>query len=166
MSSLTKALAGAALLLPLLALPSGAASGGGCAPAKHVGGEWRSYGHDQSNTRTQPAEKTIGQVEAALLSPAWTFSASTGGGDGDFTGTPTIADGCMYIASNNGWIFAANADTGAKVWSTHLAEGGINSSVTVQDGQAYVAVSRVGSPFVAALDQKQVDRITSFFGMR
>ena len=155
MSSLTKALAGAVLVLPLLALPSGAASAAACAPAKHVGGEWRSMGHDLSNTRTQPAEKTIGRVEAALLAPAWSFSASAAGGSGDFTGTPVIADGCMYVGSNNGWVFAANADTGEKVWATHVSEeGGINSSVTVQDGQVYAAVARVGSPFVTALDQK------------
>jgi polyvinyl alcohol dehydrogenase (cytochrome) len=112
-------------------------------------------GHDQSNTRTQPAEKTIGQVEAALLAPAWSFSASAAGGSGDFTGTPVIADGCMYVGSNDGWVFAANADTGAKVWATHVTDaGGINSSVTVQDGQVYAAVARVGSPFVTALDQR------------
>jgi polyvinyl alcohol dehydrogenase (cytochrome) len=155
MSGLTKALASAALLLPLLALPSSAASAAGCAPAKHAGGEWRSYGHDLSNTRSQPAEKTIGPLEAALLAPAWTFSASKAGGSGDFTGTPTIADGCLYVGSNDGWVFAANADTGDKVWSTHVTdEGGINSSVTVQDGQVYAAVARVGSPFVTALDQR------------
>jgi polyvinyl alcohol dehydrogenase (cytochrome) len=154
MRGLTKALGSAVLLLPLLALPSSAAGAPSCAPAKHAGGEWRSYGHDLSNTRSQPAEQTIGQVEAALLSPAWTFSASGAGGAGDFTGTPTIADGCLYMASNEGWVFAANADTGAKVWSTQLKDGGINSSVTAHDGQLYVAVSRVGSPYVAALDQK------------
>jgi polyvinyl alcohol dehydrogenase (cytochrome) len=154
MSRLRTGLTAAALLLPLLALPSSAAAAS-CAPAKHAGGEWRSYGHDQQNTRTQPAEKTIGPGEAALLSPAWTFSAAAAGGSGDFTGTPTIADGCLYIGSNDGWVFAANADTGAKVWATHVTEdGGINSSVTVQDGQVYAAVARVGSPFVTALDQR------------
>jgi polyvinyl alcohol dehydrogenase (cytochrome) len=155
LSNLTKALAGAALVLPLLALPSSAAGGAKCAPVKHAGGDWPSYGHDLSNTRTQPDEKTIGPVEAALLAPAWSFSASSAGGSGDFTGTPTIVDGCMFIASNDGWVFSANADTGAKVWATHVSnEGGITSSVTVQDGQAYVAVSRVGTPYVAALDER------------
>ena len=153
MRRVTKGAWAAALMLPLVAVPSSAAASG-CAPAKHVGGEWRSYGHDAANSRSQPAEKTIGAVEAALLSPAWTFSASDAGGSGDFTGTPTIADGCLYMGSNNGWVFAANADTGKKVWATDLKEGGINSSVTVQDGRVYAAVSRVGSPYVVALDQK------------
>ena len=141
------------LLVGLLALPTEAA-GATCGAAGHVGGEWRSYGHDQQNSRSQPAEKTIGLAEAALLAPVWTFSAQAAGGNGDFTGTPTIADGCLYMGSNAGWVFAANADTGEKAWATKLVNGGgINSSVTVQDGQVYVSVARVGSPYVAALDQ-------------
>lgn len=148
------ALAVTALALPLFALPSSGATPA-CAPAKHAGGEWRSYGHDLQNTRSQPAEKTIGPVEAALLAPAWTFSASDAGGSGDFTGTPTVADGCLYVGSNDGWVLAANADTGEPVWATELpGGGGVNSSVTVQSGQVYVGVARVGSPYVAALDQR------------
>lgn len=147
-------LAAAVLPLPLLALPSSGATPG-CAPAKHVGGEWRSYGHDQQNSRSQPAEKTIGPLEAALLAPAWTFSASSAGGSGDFTGTPTIADGCLYVGSNDGWVFAANADTGEPVWATQLpGGGGVNSSVTVHAGRVYAGVARVGSPYVVALDQR------------
>ena len=153
MSRLPKALGAVALLLPLLALPS-AAAGPGCAPAKAAGGEWRSYGHDPQNTRTQPAEKTIGASNVTTLAPAWTFSADDAGGSGDFTGTPTIADGCLFMGSNDGWVFAANADTGKKVWSTNLKEGGINSSVTVDAGRVYVSVARVGTPYVAALDQR------------
>jgi len=95
MRALRGLLAAAVVSVPLLALPSSAAPLPGCAPAKHAGGEWRSYGHDLQNTRSQPAEKEIGPLQAAQLAPAWTFSASTAGGSGDFTGTPTIADGCL-----------------------------------------------------------------------
>lgn len=154
MSRRTALLGSVILFLSLLVLPTQAV-GAACAAARHIGGEWRSYGHDQLNSRSQPAEKTIGPTEAALLTPEWTFSAQAAGGDGDFTGTPTIADGCLYVASNAGWVFAAQADTGQKIWATKLKSGGgVNSSVTVQDGQVYVSVARVGSPYVAALDQR------------
>ena len=74
MTRLRTGLTAAALLLPLLALPSSAAAAS-CAPAKHAGGEWRSYGHDQQNTRTQPAEKVhTGASSAASLGPI-AFSA-------------------------------------------------------------------------------------------
>jgi polyvinyl alcohol dehydrogenase (cytochrome) len=136
----------------------------------HPGGDWRMYGHDLSNTRAQPAEHTIGTLQAPLLAPAWTFSSTAAGGSGDFTGTPTVADGCVYVGSNDGWLFAMNADTGALVWKTKVPTGGgINSSVTVPgDGRIYAAVSHAAShaqaggqctgqkcagPYLIALDQ-------------
>ena len=136
----------------------------------HPGGDWRMYGHDQANTRAQPSEHTIGQLQATQLAPAWTFSSTQAGGSGDFTGTPTVADGCVYVGSNDGWVFAMNADTGALVWKRQVPAGGsINSSVTVPgDGRVYAAVSHAAShsqgggqctgqkclgPYVVALDQ-------------
>jgi len=110
----------------------------------HPGGDWRSYGHDSSNTRAQPAEHTIGRLQAPRLAPAWTFSSTAAGGSGDFTGTPIVADGCVYAGSNDGWIFAMNADTGALVWKQRVpAGGGINSSVTVSgDGPPFLTRHR------------------------
>src|SRR4051794_39408160 len=129
---------------------------GKCASAHHAGGDWSSYGHDLANTRSQPAEKTLTTTVVPTLTKAWAFSASQGGGDGDFTGTPVISGGCMYIASTSGWVFAVNADTGQKVWSTKVDKDGseITSSPTVADGQVFVAVGRTGKPYVASLDQR------------
>lgn len=119
----------------------------GCAVADHPGGEWTSYGRDQANTRTQEAEATIGPLQAATLEPVWTLSTSeaTGGTGGDITGTPTVADGCMFVGTNGGWVIAADADSGAVAWTAEVPKGGaINSSVTVADGVVYAAVSRAG----------------------
>src|SRR3954451_15468745 len=131
------------------------AARGHCAPRHHAGGEWRSYGHDLSNTRSQPAEHTIGRTEAPTLHKAFSVSASQAGGDGDFTGTPVVADGCLFMASTSGWVFAVNADTGEKVWATHLDKNaGVTSSPFVSEGQVFVAVGRTGKPYVAALDEQ------------
>ena len=119
----------------------------GCAVAVHPGGEWSSYGRDQTNTRTQEAETTIGPLQAATLEPAWTLSTNeaTGGAGGDITGTPTVADGCLFVGTNGGWIIAADADSGAVAWTAQVPKGGaINSSVTVADGVVYAGVSRAG----------------------
>ena len=104
-----------ALVLPTLlaATPPAPAT---CAPAAPTGGEWRAYGHDLSNTRFQDEEHSIGPLEAATLAPVWTFSSTAAGGEGDFAGTPVVADGCVFVASSRGWVFAMNADTGALVW--------------------------------------------------
>jgi polyvinyl alcohol dehydrogenase (cytochrome) len=126
-----------------------------CAPARPAAGEWRSYGHDLANTRSQPKEHVITPLKAATLHKAFAFSASDGGGDGDFTGTPAIADGCLFVSSNSGWVFAANADNGASVWSAHVADGDeITGSAAVRGGRVYVAVQHPNGPYVAALDEK------------
>jgi polyvinyl alcohol dehydrogenase (cytochrome) len=137
-----------------------------CGPTTGVtGGEWRKYGHDWSNTRHQDKEATITVAKAPTLAPAWTFSSVGSGGAGDFTATPVIADGCLYAGSNSGWVYALNADTGELVWKVQLPlGGGINSSLTVDGGVIYAAVSRTGrtsgctgdscqGPYVVALDQ-------------
>jgi polyvinyl alcohol dehydrogenase (cytochrome) len=155
--------AGLALLFPSAVVINSAAQAAGskaaaghCAPKKHPGGEWRMYGHDLDNTRSQPAEKTIGPVQAATLTKSFSVSASQAGGDGDFTGTPVIADGCLFMASTSGWVFAVNADTGKKVWATQVDKDGasITSSAFVGDGQVFVAVGRTGKPYVASLDER------------
>jgi polyvinyl alcohol dehydrogenase (cytochrome) len=137
----------------------------GCAPVGVPGGEWRTYGHDLSNTRHQPRERAIAHADVPFLRPAWTFSSAAAGGAGDFTGTPIIADGCMYLGSNSGWVFAVNADTGALVWKAQVPAGGIiNSTVAVADGRVIASMSRPApppgctgpdcvGPYVAAFDQ-------------
>jgi outer membrane protein assembly factor BamB/plastocyanin len=123
----------AAIVAAALALAAAPASAeadvpAGCATVESPGGDWRSYGHDFANTRFQDAEKSISPADVPLLSPAWTFSTVQGEGDqrseGDITGTPVVADGCVYAATNRGWIFAVNADTGAEVWRAKLPKGG------------------------------------------
>src|SRR4051794_22873940 len=106
----------------------------GCAAPSATGGEWRTFGGDLSNTRNQHDEKVISAADVPSLTSAWVFSSVANGGAGDFTGTPIVADGCMYIASTRGWVFAVNADTGKLVWKAQLPHGGgVNSSVAVAD---------------------------------
>ena len=152
--------AGIALLVPSAVVVNNAAEAaaksGHCAPAKSAGGDWPMYGHDFANTRSQPKEKTIGPVQAATLTKSFSVSASQAGGDGDFTGTPVIADGCLFMASTSGWVFAVNADTGQKVWATQVDKDGseITDTPMVAEGQVFVAVGRTGKPYVASLDEK------------
>src|SRR4051794_13471431 len=106
----------------------------GCAAPSLTGGEWRTYGGDLANTRNQHDEKVISAADVPTLQSAWVFSSVENGGSGDFTGTPIVADGCMYIASTRGWVFAVNADTGKLAWKRQLPYGGgVNSTVAVAD---------------------------------
>jgi polyvinyl alcohol dehydrogenase (cytochrome) len=138
-----------------------------CGPTTGVaGGEWRTFGHDDANTRHQDRERVISPGDAATLSPAWSFSTLKAGGEGDITGTPIVADGCTYVATNRGWVFSLNADTGALVWKAKVPYGGgVNSTPGVGGGRVYVEVSRTSAatgcpagdpcigPYVVALDQ-------------
>jgi outer membrane protein assembly factor BamB/plastocyanin len=136
----------------------------GCGPVGVTGGDWKSYGHDLSNTRNQDHERAISVADVPTLAPAWTFSANNAGGAGDFTGTPAVADGCVFAGSNGGWVFALNADTGNAVWKAQVPRGGlINGSVSVDGGTVYAAVSKTSrssgctsncvGPYVVAFDE-------------
>jgi len=149
--ALVMALVSPSVALSLVTLPRMVTAATTCAPAVHPGGEWRSFGHDLSNTRTQDQETVISTSNAPRLAPAWTFQSK---GQGDFTGTPVIADGCVFAGSNNGWVYALNADSGDVVWRTQVTtQGGVNSSVSVTNGMVFTTVSVVGQPFIAALDE-------------
>jgi polyvinyl alcohol dehydrogenase (cytochrome) len=143
--ALALALAAAAALAPAgAAAASRVAKGAECGPRSAAGGEWRSYGHDYANTRSQPHEKVISPGDAPLLTPAWTFSTTDAGGQGDITGTPIVDDGCVYTATTEGWVFAVNADKGKVVWKRELPYGGgVNGSLAVRDGRVYAIVSRL-----------------------
>ena len=139
---------------PARAGSASAAALPGCAAADHPGGDWAYYGADRSNTRSQPAESVITPTRVPTLAPAFRFSARDGGGRGDFTGNPVVVDGCLYVASTGGWVFALNADTGEKVWATELPAGSrVYGSAAVSGGRVYLGVSRSNSPYAAALDQ-------------
>ena len=149
----------------LSTLPTTASARPSCAKKNHPGGEWRTYGHDLSNTRTQPREKKIKPSNAASLEPKWVFDTTSQEGvldGGGFQNTPVVADGCLYAATSSGWVFAINPDTGKTVWGTPLiGQGGgaliggvIVGSPTVTHGMVFLAVSRPGAPYVAALDQR------------
>lgn len=144
MIGLRAALAAAMLSGSVIAPAAGVLSG--CA-APGSGGEWRSYGGDLANTRSQPQETTIGAANVSTLEAAWTFP----GGAGSIQSTPAIADGCLYVATDLGEVFALDAETGAVRWTADL-DGGI-FSLTVRDGRVYGLVNRVGSPYAVALDQ-------------
>jgi len=140
--ALTRALPAVVCLLLALAAPASAAeSMPGCAQPDHKGGDWKTYGKDWANSRTQQQEKVISIPDVPTLASQWVFSSQAAGGEGDFTGTPTVSNGCMYVASTRGWVFAVNADTGKLAWKYQLPYGGsVNSTVTVADREVKQAV--------------------------
>src|SRR5437763_1079752 len=85
-------------------LTSATAATGCAGPAP--GGNWPSYGHDLRNTRNQPDEHKIGTSNVTSLAPAWKFSIASAEGKGNFQSTPVIANGCVYVGTSEGSVFA------------------------------------------------------------
>ncbi|HEX9713011.1 MAG TPA: PQQ-binding-like beta-propeller repeat protein [Actinomycetota bacterium] len=144
------------LIIGLLAsVSAGSAAIAGCAAPDHPGGEWPIYGHDLLNHRNQTAENTIGIDNVEQLEPAWIFNVAAGGGVGTIEASPIVADGCVYVSTQGGWIFALNADTGTVVWSKQM--GSTVTTLSVANGRVFADVSFPNEPVMAALDQETGD---------
>lgn len=117
-----------------------------CTADEHPGGAWPSLNGDLRNTRSQPAETTIGAEDATQLRPAWSFSGSQVGAPGGMRSTPVVAGGCVYLGLGQGYlgdqgdIVALDADTGEIVWHTQL-DGSV-LGLAVHDGLVYATPSR------------------------
>src|SRR2546426_12727283 len=94
------AMAAIALAVPASAPPA-------CRSSSTPGGDWRSYGHDAGNTRTQHAETALSPASAPGLTASWVFStASAGDVSGAVNSTPIVADGCVFVGSGGGVVYA------------------------------------------------------------
>src|SRR5690242_2327585 len=71
-----------------------------CTSGATDGGDWPVYGHDLANTRSQPAESTIGVDNAGSLAKQWVFDAVDATGAGEVDSTPIVAAGCVFITSS------------------------------------------------------------------
>jgi outer membrane protein assembly factor BamB len=153
-----------ACALAVLAAPASALADGACDKPADPAGEWPSYGHDLSISRSQPAEKVIGTANAGALKPAFVFEAP-----GFVQGTPIVDGGCMFVFSqgsnaagplaNVAVLTALDAKTGAKLWSTphnvgRGAYGGAAVGSPALFGDLVIAsISKEGAPYLAAFDR-------------
>lgn len=153
------------------ALVAGLALIGAAAPAaiadsgtQPANREWPVYGANLANTRTAPGGPTPAQ--AASLHAAWSDTFY----DGDFTGTPVVFGGVVFVGSNGGVVRAIEAVSGGSVkpgtvlWSAKVP-GPVNGSLAVappdpaselsgtdDPATVFVPVARQGSPELVALN--------------
>jgi outer membrane protein assembly factor BamB len=64
----------------------------------------------------------------------WTFQTG-----GPITSSPAVAAGMVFVGSSDGYLYAVNATTGAKVWSSWV--GTSAGSPTLTNGRIFVASS-------------------------
>jgi outer membrane protein assembly factor BamB len=122
-----------------------------CGTTPPSASDWAAYGKDATNSRHQDSGPT--SAEVPLLRPIWTFSVADAGGQGDITGTPIVAGGCVFVGTNRGWVLAFDKISGESRWTTQLpAGGGINSTVAFHEGRVFAHVSVEGAPYLVGLD--------------
>jgi outer membrane protein assembly factor BamB/plastocyanin len=132
----------------------------GCADPDAADGEWPFYSGVLTGHREQAKEKAINISDVAKLGVAWQRKAPDGG---VIHSTPVVANGCVYVGTDLGNVYALNADTGKVVWQRGLGEGGQGSntftgagivgSPAVNDGLVYVGATTPKESALSALDQ-------------
>ena len=140
--------------LALAAPASAQAAPCGAGAQGHSRGEWPTYGHDLNNSRTQPAERSIGPDNVGSLEAAWVLDTK-----GAINSTPIVTGGCLFIGSSDGTLHALDADSGKPIWSTELPVkkpafgGGLVGSPAVTRDSVLVAINEEGAPYLASLDR-------------
>jgi len=108
-------------------------------------------GRDSWSTWRNDAENSgAGQSGPAELNLRWKFG--TGGG---VASTPVIAEGRVYVGSQDRNVYCIDARDGRRLWS-FMTEARIKSSVAVADGRVYVGPD---DGYVYCLDAKNGSRI-------
>src|SRR5262245_31949391 len=92
--------------------------------------EWTGSNYDHRNRRATPVETTLSTANASSIEPLWTFDvvAHEGGGNGQISATPTVANGMVFVTAWNGKVYALRARDGKVRWSYDTGSGGVSGS--------------------------------------
>src|SRR5258708_37386033 len=86
-----------ALGLSAICFASPAAAAGSCTTTPTGGGDWPAYGHDASNTRSQPEESGFGPAAVAGPPPRWGFSPRCTKDENRVQFTPLVVLGGAFL---------------------------------------------------------------------
>jgi len=150
--------------LVVAALPAAVPAKGkkipGCAKPKARGGDWPTYGGTLNNHREQRKEKSISTDNVSELGVSWQLTVPDGG---LIHSTPVVADGCVFVGTELGTVYALNAKTGKVAWKrsvgksegSNFAEGaGIVGSPAVVRRLVYVAATLPKKSLLTALNKR------------
>ena len=100
-------------------------SNGGTGGGYGADSNWRMFGHDIANTRSNTVETEIGVDTVGDLELLWAHVGS------QVTTTPAVVDGIVYFADWSGNVYAREALTGEEVWTERPGGVGMSPSLTV-----------------------------------
>lgn len=116
---------------------------------------WSQFGFTPRNQRNNYYENVLNQYNVGSIDVQWAYS--TGGA---VESSPVVADGVLYVGSDDGNLYALNASTGALKWSfptggpvqsSPAVSGGLvfvgtnNCTITCQYGDSLVALTTAGA---------------------
>ena len=136
-------------LLTAIGATTVAAAGTGSVTGQERESAWRSFGFDAANTGYNPTASGP-DTDAG---PVWHFETA-----GSVTSSPAIVDGRVYVGSDDDFLYAVDAESGAEAWAFETG-GSVASSPAVADGRVYVGS---GDDFVYAVDAESGEEAWAF----
>jgi polyvinyl alcohol dehydrogenase (cytochrome) len=113
--------------------------------------DWPMIGHDSTNTRNQPFERTIGPSNVHRLAPKWVATTA-----GDVSATPAVVNGAVYFGDFGGMLWKLDAETGQVIWS-HLVSDytGIPGDISRSSpslARNTLVIGDLGAPIMMGID--------------
>jgi outer membrane protein assembly factor BamB len=96
-----------------------------------VNTNWSQFGYNHTQSPTNPYENVVSTTNVSQLTLDW--SSPTGGSG---VSPPAVVNNVVYFGSDNHYLYALDAKTGAKLWSS-LTGSPIISSPAVANGVVY-----------------------------
>jgi len=98
-----------------------------------VNTNWAQFRYSRKHKGTNPYENVLSPSNVSQIDQDWSFT----------TGAPVdssaaVANGVVYVGSEDSKIYALNASTGAQLWSFTTTGLGVDSSPAVANGVVYV----------------------------
>jgi polyvinyl alcohol dehydrogenase (cytochrome) len=113
--------------------------------------DWPMIGHDSTNTRNQPFERTIGPANVQHLKAKWVAPTA-----GDVSATPAVVNGAVYFGDFGGMLWKLDAETGDVIWSRLVSDytgipGDISRSSPSLAGNTLV-IGDLSAPMMLGID--------------
>ncbi|HEY4024885.1 MAG TPA: PQQ-binding-like beta-propeller repeat protein, partial [Candidatus Dormibacteraeota bacterium] len=125
-------------------------------PDQAAPGDWPTYLHDAQRSAADRTATALSPATAPNLTRRWVATIGSA-----IVASPTVAGGVVYVGAGDGFEYALDATTGARIWRTFLGvtttpncdppSMGIASAAAVQNGVVYVGG---GDAYWYALDAR------------
>jgi outer membrane protein assembly factor BamB len=93
---------------------------------------WDGYGFNQYGTRFNRYENVLTPANASTLVQDWSYTTS-----GSILSSPAVANGIVYVGSDDDSVYALNAASGALVWR-YSTGSLVRSSPAIANGIVYI----------------------------